>query len=49
MLRVEDLAGLTDAVTISRGRAYARGGRVELQRSTTGEVRAEVRRLLAAR
>lgn len=42
MLRVEDLAGLTDAVTISRGRAYARGGRVELQRSTTGEVRAEV-------
>ncbi|HWS58321.1 MAG TPA: SWIM zinc finger family protein, partial [Actinotalea sp.] len=42
MVTVEDLARLTDAVTISRGRAYTRQGRVRLLRSAPSEVRAEV-------
>ncbi len=42
MLHVADLADLTDPVTLSRGRAYARQGRVEALRSARGELRAEV-------
>ena len=42
MLRVADLAEVTDAVTLSRGRAYARQGRVESLHRTPGELHAEV-------
>lgn len=49
MLTVENLTGLTDAVTISRGRVYARRGRVDLlppQRARSARVFAGKRDVL---